>query len=110
MMKKGTKQFIKVEGAEGTSSRITFRRNLLKRAEIKGINLSELTLHAGLGTLKPFEAGDSSCLKWIQKDYLFQNKSINVINARVLVKKYAIGSTCIRALESSVSTDLKLKP
>jgi S-adenosylmethionine:tRNA ribosyltransferase-isomerase len=105
--------YAKVEGAVAApAAGLHFSRNLLKRAEIKGINLSELTLHVGLGTFKPVEVEDLSKHK-MDSERLFipEQTAINVNNAMSNRKKIcAIGSTCIRALESSVSTDLKLKP
>ena len=105
--------YAKVEGAVAVpAAGLHFSRNLLKRAEIKGINLSELTLHVGLGTFKPVEVEDLSKHK-MDSERLFipEQTAINVNNAMSNRKKIcAIGSTCIRALESSVSTDLKLKP
>ena len=105
--------YAKVEGAVAApAAGLHFSRNLLKRAEIKGINLSELTLHVGLGTFKPVEVEDLSKHK-MDSERLFipEQTAINVNNAMSKRKKIcAIGSTCIRALETSVSTDLKLKP
>ena len=105
--------YAKVEGAVAApTAGLHFSRNLLKRAEIKGIQLSELTLHVGLGTFKPVEVEDLSKHK-MDSEGLFipEQTAINVNNAMSNRKKIcAIGTTCIRALESSVSTDLKLKP
>ena len=66
-----------------------FSRNLLKRAEIKGIHLSELTLHVGLGTFKPVEVEDLSKHK-MDSERLFipEQTAINVNNAMSNRKKY----------------------
>ncbi len=105
--------YAKVEGAVAApTAGLHFSRNLLKRAEIKGIQLSEITLHVGLGTFKPVEVEDLSKHK-MDSERLFipEKTSLDVNNALVNRRKIcAIGTTCIRALETSVSTDNTLKP
>ena len=105
--------YAKVEGAVAApTAGLHFSRNLLKRAEIKGIQLSELTLHVGLGTFKPVEVEDLSKHKMDSERLFIPEKTANNVNNAMSNRKKicAIGTTCIRALESSVSTDLKLKP
>ncbi len=105
--------YAKVEGAVAApTAGLHFSRNLLKRAEIKGIQFSEITLHVGLGTFKPVEVEDLSKHK-MDSERLFipEKTSLDVNNALINRRKIcAIGTTCIRALETSVSTDNKLKP
>jgi len=105
--------YAKIEGAVAApTAGLHFSRNLLKRAEIKGIQFSEITLHVGLGTFKPVEVEDLSKHK-MDSERLFipEKTSLDVNNALVNRRKIcAIGTTCIRALETSVSTDNKLKP
>ena len=105
--------YAKVEGAVAApTAGLHFSRNLLKRAEIKGIQFSEITLHVGLGTFNPVEVEDLSKHK-MDSERLFipEKTSLDVNNALVNRRKIcAIGTTCIRALETSVSTDNKLKP
>ena len=82
--------YAKVEGAVAApAAGLHFSRNLLKRAEIKGINLSELTLHVGLGTFKPVEVEDLSKHK-MDSERLFipEQTAINVNNAMSKRKKY----------------------
>ena len=105
--------YAKHEGAVAApTAGLHFSKHLLKKLEIRGINFAELTLHVGLGTFSPVEVEDLSKHK-MDSERLFipEQTAINVNNAMSNRKKIcAIGSTCIRALESSVSTDLKLKP
>ena len=105
--------YAKVEGAVAApTAGLHFSRNLLKRAEIKGINMSEITLHVGLGTFKPVEVEDLSKHKMdSERLFISEKTSIEVNSALENRRKIcAIGTTCIRALETSVSTDFKLKP
>ena len=81
--------YAKVEGAVAApTAGLHFSRNLLKRAEIKGIHLSELTLHVGLGTFKPVEVEDLSKHK-MDSERLFipEKTAINVNNAMINRKK-----------------------
>ena len=105
--------YAKVEGAVAApTAGLHFSKNLLKRAEIKGIHLSEITLHVGLGTFKPVEVEDLSKHKMDSERLFISNKTSEEINKGLgnNRKICAIGTTCIRALESSVSTDKRLKP
>ena len=105
--------YAKVEGAVAApTAGLHFSRNLLKRAEIKGIKLSEITLHVGLGTFKPVEVEDLSKHKMdSERLFISQKTSIDVNHTLSERRKIcAVGTTCIRALETSVSTDDRLKP
>ena len=105
--------YAKVEGAVAApTAGLHFSRNLLKRAEIKGVKLSEITLHVGLGTFKPVEVEDLSKHKMDSERLFIPEKTSMEVNNALLNRRRicAIGTTCIRALETSVSTDKKLKP
>ena len=53
--------FAKNEGAVAApTAGLHFSKHLLKRLEIKGIDLTEITLHVGLGTFQPVEVEDLS--------------------------------------------------
>ena len=105
--------YAKVEGAVAApTAGLHFSKNLLKRAEIKGINLSEITLHVGLGTFKPVEVEDLSKHKMDSERLFIPEKTAIEVNQSLKDRRKicAIGTTCVRALESSVSTDNRLKP
>jgi len=105
--------YAKVEGAVAApTAGLHFSRNLLKRAEIKGIKLSEITLHVGLGTFKPVEVEDLSKHKMDSEQLFISEKTSLEVNHTLSAKRKicAVGTTCIRALETSVSTDSRLKP
>ena len=105
--------YAKVEGAVAApTAGLHFSKNLLKRAEIKGIKLSEITLHVGLGTFKPVEVEDLSKHKMDSEQLFISEKTSLDVNHTLSEKKKicAVGTTCIRALETSVSTDNRLKP
>ena len=87
-----------------------FSKHLLKRLEIKGVELPELTLHVGLGTFSPVEVEDLSKHKMDSERATIPKGIVNKINYAIDNKKRvcACGTTVMRALESSVSADLRL--
>jgi len=87
-----------------------FSKHLLKRLEIKGVELPELTLHVGLGTFSPVEVEDLSKHKMDSERATVPSNIIKTINNAIDNKKRvcACGTTAMRALESSVSADLRL--
>lgn len=89
-----------------------FSRELLKRLEIKGINFAEVTLHIGLGTFRSVEVEDLTKHKMDSEQVIITQKTCDIVNQAIKNKKRvcAIGTTSMRAIETSVSTDSTLKP
>tara|TARA_R110001592_G_scaffold229899_2_gene486579 strand:+ start:2533 stop:3579 length:1047 start_codon:yes stop_codon:yes gene_type:complete len=89
-----------------------FSKHLLKRLEIKGINFAKLTLHVGLGTFRSVEVEDLTKHKMDSEEAHIDAKCADLVNATKLKKKRicAVGTTSMRAVESSVSSDGQLKP
>ena len=105
--------YAKHEGAVAApTAGLHFSKNLLKRLEIKGINLAELTLHVGLGTFNPVEVEDLSKHKMDSEELIIDESAVNIVNSALTKKKRicAVGTTVMRALESSVSSVNTLKP
>jgi S-adenosylmethionine:tRNA ribosyltransferase-isomerase len=105
--------FAKEEGAVAApTAGLHFSRELLKKLEIKGINFSEVTLHVGLGTFRPVEVEDLTKHKMDSEQVIISSQAANIVNEAKKNKKKvcAIGTTSIRAIETSVSTDGLLKP
>jgi S-adenosylmethionine:tRNA ribosyltransferase-isomerase len=88
-----------------------FSRELLKRLELKGINFAEVTLHVGLGTFRPVEVEDLTKHKMDSEQVIVPEKCAQIVNNAKRNKKRvcAIGTTSMRSIESSVSTDGMLK-
>ncbi|MDR2848810.1 MAG: tRNA preQ1(34) S-adenosylmethionine ribosyltransferase-isomerase QueA, partial [Bacteroidales bacterium] len=104
--------FAKHEGAVAApSAGLHFSRELLKRFEIKGIDRAELTLHMGLGNFRGVDVEDLTKHKMDSEQMIITEETANIINAAKDRKAEvcAIGTTVLRALESSVSTNGKLK-
>ncbi len=105
--------FAKEEGAVAApTAGLHFSKHLLKRLEIKGINFAEITLHVGLGTFSPVEVEDLSKHKMDSEEIHIPDNTVSTINTGIQRKKRvcAVGTTVMRALESSVSSANTLNP
>lgn len=89
-----------------------FSKEVLKWFEIKGINLAEITLHIGLASFRGIEVEDLSKHRMESENFLISEKAANDVNKAILDKKKvcAIGTSTLRAIESSVSTLSQLLP
>ncbi len=89
-----------------------FSRELMKRLEIKGTELAEVTLHVGLGTFRSIDVEDLSKHKMDAEYYSIKEKAANAVNkAKENNKRIcAVGTTSMRTIESSVSATGLLKP
>jgi S-adenosylmethionine:tRNA ribosyltransferase-isomerase len=88
-----------------------FTKQLLKRLEIKGIDVSPITLHIGLGTFRDVEVEDLTKHKMDSENYRITEETANFVNRALDSKQRvcSIGTTSMRALESSVSASGRLK-
>ncbi|MFM7079492.1 MAG: tRNA preQ1(34) S-adenosylmethionine ribosyltransferase-isomerase QueA, partial [Bacteroidota bacterium] len=105
--------YAKHEGAVAApTAGLHFSRELLKRMELKGVNLAEVTLHVGLGTFRPVEVEDLTKHKMDSEQFFIQKDAADIVNRAKAHKRRicAIGTTSMRAVESSVSTLGELKP
>ena len=105
--------FAKEEGAVAApTAGLHFSRELLKRLEIKGVNFAAITLHVGLGTFRSVEVEDLTKHKMDSEQVIIPEKAARIVNESKLKKKRvcAVGTTCMRAVETSVSTEGLLKP
>lgn len=105
--------FAKVEGAVAApTAGLHFSRQLMKRLELKGINFAELTLHVGLGSFRSVEVEDLTKHKMDSEQVIIPESCTEIVNNAKRNKKRvcAIGTTTLRAIETSVSTEGYLKP
>ena len=105
--------YAKYEGAVAApTAGLHFSKQLMKRLEIKGINFAELTLHIGLGTFNPVEVEDLSKYKMDSEEIIIPQEACQVVNkAKEAGKRVcAVGTTVMRAMESSVSSHNTLNP
>lgn len=89
-----------------------FSKNLIKRFEIKGVKFAPITLHIGLGTFRNVEVEDLTKHKMDSEESEVTAETADIVNeAKKNGNKIcAIGTTTMRAIETSVSTDGMLKP
>ena len=105
--------YAKNEGAVAApTAGLHFSKHLLKRLQIKGVNLTELTLHVGLGTFNPVEVENLSKHKMDSEELFINQSAVDIVNQAKLNKKKvcAVGTTVMRGLESSVSSIGTLNP
>ncbi|NMH25132.1 tRNA preQ1(34) S-adenosylmethionine ribosyltransferase-isomerase QueA [Flavobacterium solisilvae] len=105
--------YAKEEGAVAApTAGLHFSKHLLKRLEIKGIDFAEVTLHVGLGTFNPVEVEDLSKHKMDSEELKITQEACDIVNKAKANKKRicCIGTTSMRAIESSVSSAKTLNP
>lgn len=105
--------YAKHEGAVAApTAGLHFSRELLKRLEIKGIEFAEITLHVGLGNFRSVEVEDLTKHKMDSEQIIISDKAAEIVNAAKDRKNNicAVGTTVLRTLESSVSTQGYLNP
>ncbi len=105
--------FAKNEGAVAApTAGLHFSKHLLKRLEIKGINIAEVTLHVGLGTFNPVEVEDLSKHKMDSEEIQITEIAAKTVNNGIEKRKRicAVGTTSMRTIESSVSSNGSLNP
>lgn len=105
--------FAEHEGAVAApTAGMHFSRELMKRLEIKGIHFAFITLHVGLGNFRTVDVEDLTKHKMDSERILIPDDAVKIVNGAKENKKNicAVGTTVMRTLESSVSTDGYLKP
>lgn len=89
-----------------------FTKEIMKRMEINGVDFNEITLHSGLGSFRTIDVEDLSKHR-IDAEYAKISEKVvkNVNKAKAAGKKVcAVGTTVMRAVESSVTSTGELKP
>ena len=105
--------YAKHEGAVAApTAGLHFSKHLLKRLEIKGVDFAEMTLHVGLGTFSPVEVEDLSKHKMDSEQIIIPQSAADRINLAKNEKRRicAVGTTVMRTVESSVSSNQMLNP
>ncbi len=105
--------FAKEEGAVAApTAGLHFSRQLMKRLELKGVHFAEITLHIGLGTFRSVEVEDLTKHKMDSEQAIIDKKCTEIVNKGIVNKKRvcAIGTTVMRTIETSVSTEGTLNP
>lgn len=104
--------FAKNEGAVAApTAGMHFSRELMKRMEIKGIVFAGVTLHAGLGNFRSIDVEDLSKHKMDSEQFIIEQSTVELVNKAKEDRKNvcAVGTTSMRAIESSVMISGQLK-
>lgn len=105
--------YAKNEGAVAApTAGLHFSRELMKRLELKGISFGEVTLHAGLGNFRSIDVEDLTKHKADSEEVFISQNTAEIVNFAKEAKKNvcAVGTTTMKAIESSVSIAKTLKP
>lgn len=105
--------YAKYEGAVAApTAGLHFSRELLKRLEIKGVNSAEITLHVGLGNFRTVDVEDLTKHKMDSEQIVIPDEAVSIVNKGKENRKNicAVGTTVLRTLETSVTTEGYLKP
>ena len=93
------------------SAGLHFTPQITKRLEIKGVDMSSITLHVGLGTFREVDVEDLTKHKMDSENFQVPAETVTMVNNALKNKKRvcAVGTTVMRALEASVSASEYLK-
>ena len=88
-----------------------FTQQVMKRLEIKGVDLAPITLHSGLGSFRAVDVEDLTKHKMDSENYSVNEETADRVNKALEEKRRicSIGTTSMRTLESSVSANGRLK-
>jgi S-adenosylmethionine:tRNA ribosyltransferase-isomerase len=102
----------KVGAVAAPTAGMHFSKIIMKRLELKGVDFTSLTLHIGLGTFRTVDVEDLTKHKTDSENFAIPNETCEKVNTAIDTKKriLAVGTTVMKALESSVSADGHLKP
>jgi S-adenosylmethionine:tRNA ribosyltransferase-isomerase len=104
--------FARVVGAVAApTAGLHFSNRLLNTLKKKGVKITPVVLHIGLGSFRPVEVEDLTKHKMDSEYYEIPESTVQVVN-RVIDNKgsvFVCGTSACRALESSATTDGHLK-
>ncbi|WP_339922791.1 tRNA preQ1(34) S-adenosylmethionine ribosyltransferase-isomerase QueA [uncultured Cyclobacterium sp.] len=88
-----------------------FTPHLMKRLEIKGVEVSPITLHIGLGTFRQVDVEDLTKHKMDSENYDIPQETVDLVNRALDQKKrvVSVGTTPLKTIESSVTANGRLK-
>ena len=105
--------FAKHEGAVAApTAGLHFSREIMKRLELQGVTFAEITLHAGLGNFRTIDVEDLTKHKMDSEEIIIEEEAVEIVNRAKANKKkvVAVGTTVMKAIESSVAISGNLKP
>jgi len=104
--------YAKNEGAvTAPATGLHFSRELMKRMEIRGIHIANITLHCGLGNFEAIEVEDLTKHKMSSEQMFINKEACDLVNRTKAAEHRVccIGVSTARATETAVGTDGFLK-
>jgi S-adenosylmethionine:tRNA ribosyltransferase-isomerase len=104
--------FAKNKGAvSAPTAGMHFTRQLVKRLQLKGVDMATITLHIGLGTFRQVDVEDLTKHKMDSENFVVPEETVSIVNKALDNRNRvcAIGTTTMRSLESAVSATNRLK-
>ena len=105
--------FARHEGAVAApTAGMHFTREIMKRLELQGVSFAEITLHLGLGNFRTIDVEDLTKHKMDSEEMIIEPEAAEIVNKVLVGKKrvVAVGTTTMKAIESSVTVGGLLKP
>ena len=90
-----------------------FTPDLLGDLEDQGVEITPITLHVGMGTFRPVGVEDLTKHRMDSENYTIPPETSEAVNRVLPIKENkitAVGTTVVRALESSLTASYKSKP
>lgn len=89
-----------------------FSRELMKRFEIKGIEMGFITLHSGLGGFRAIDVEDLTKHKMDSEQLIVDNRITELVNRTKEHRNRvcAVGVSTTKALETAATTNGRIKP
>jgi S-adenosylmethionine:tRNA ribosyltransferase-isomerase len=84
----------------------------MKRLELKGASFAAVTLHAGVGNFRAIDVEDLTKHKMDSEELIIEEEAANIVNKAKQNHKQVcvVGTTTMKAVETSVSIAGMLKP
>lgn len=88
-----------------------FTHHLMRKLEIKGVEVTPITLHIGLGTFRQVDVEDLTKHKMDSENYDIPSQTVELVNKALDSKKkvVSVGTTSLKTIESSVTANGRLK-
>lgn len=105
--------FARKEGAVASpTAGLHFTQELLEEVQVKGVKIAYITLHVGIGTFKPVKEKEVENHKMHRERFEISRETAELFNETKFSggKVIAVGTTVVRALESSVNREGRLMP
>lgn len=105
--------YARIRGAVAApTAGLHFTETLLNKIENKGVRIVPIVLHLGLGSFRPVVVEDLGRHKMDSEYYEISEASAVIVNETMKHKKkiIAVGTSVVRALETSVTSEGWLKP